>query len=93
MRIAVLDATTPFSAAVAAPSIHNTQPRRFRPDPDALTLDIRAATRRGLLVLRLVKSFSGPPEPGSRYEGPGPAAPIQPASACGGVVWPRCWRL
>ena len=38
------------------------------------------------LVLRLVKSFSGPPEPGSRYEGPGPAAPIQPASACGGMV-------
>ena len=24
------------------------------------------------VVLRLVKSFSGPPEPGSRYDGPGP---------------------
>ena len=30
------------------------------------------------VVLRLVKSFSGPPEPGSRYDGPGPASPIQP---------------
>ncbi len=37
-------------------------------------------------VLRLVKSFSGPPEPGSRYDGPGPASPIQPASACGGMT-------
>ena len=27
------------------------------------------------VVLRFVKSFSGPPEPGSRYEGPGPASP------------------
>ena len=33
------------------------------------------------VVLRLVKSFSGPPLPGSRYDGPGPASPIQPASA------------
>src|SRR5438874_302761 len=24
------------------------------------------------VVFRLVKSFSGPPEPGSRYDGPGP---------------------
>ena len=38
------------------------------------------------VVLRLVKSFSGPPEPGSRYDGPGPASPIHPASACGGMV-------
>lgn len=37
-------------------------------------------------VLRLVKSFSGPPEFGSRYDGPGPTAPIQPASAWGGMV-------
>ncbi|COX09454.1 Uncharacterised protein [Mycobacterium tuberculosis] len=45
------------------------------------------------VVLRLVKSFSGPPDPGSRYDGPGPASPIQPASACGGMVYPRCCRL
>ncbi len=25
------------------------------------------------VVLRLVKSFSGPPDPGSRYDGPGPS--------------------
>src|SRR6266545_5528983 len=42
------------------------------------------------VVLRLVKSLSGPPEPSSRYDGPGPASPIQPASACGGIVYPRC---
>jgi hypothetical protein len=38
------------------------------------------------VVFRFVKSFSGPPEPGSRYDGPGPASPIQPASAWGGIV-------
>ena len=38
------------------------------------------------VVLRLVKSFSGPPLPASRYDGPGPASPIQPASAFGGIV-------
>ena len=27
------------------------------------------------VVLRLVKSFSGPPEPSSRYDGPGPTSP------------------
>ncbi|WP_405820576.1 hypothetical protein OG241_33235 [Streptomyces sp. NBC_01390] len=50
MRTAVLDATnleTLVSAAVAAPSIHNTQQWRFRLDPDTLTLEIRAATHRG----------------------------------------------
>jgi len=60
------------------------------------SLSIRARCSRFQVmkvVLRLVKSFSGPPEPGSRYDGPGPASPIQPASACGGIVYPRCCRL
>ncbi|AZQ40902.1 hypothetical protein EJ357_43740 [Streptomyces cyaneochromogenes] len=36
------------SAASAAPSIHNTQPWRFRLDPDDDALEIRAAAERGL---------------------------------------------
>jgi hypothetical protein len=36
------------AASVAAPSIHNTQPWRFRLDPDTATLEIRAAAQRGL---------------------------------------------
>ena len=36
------------------------------------------------VVLRLVKSFSGPPEPWSRYDGPGPAAPESGSWTCSG---------
>lgn len=51
MTAAALDAATLeklISAAVAAPSIRNTQPWRFRLDPDTMTVEVRAAFERGL---------------------------------------------
>ncbi|MFK4145354.1 Acg family FMN-binding oxidoreductase [Streptomyces sp. NPDC004065] len=36
------------ASAAAAPSIHNTQPWRFRPRPESETLEIHAAAERGL---------------------------------------------
>ncbi|MFJ4201149.1 Acg family FMN-binding oxidoreductase [Streptomyces sviceus] len=51
MRIATLDATTLeacLSAAVAAPSFFNTQPWRYRLEPDTVTLEVRAAPERSL---------------------------------------------
>ncbi|WP_060948702.1 nitroreductase family protein [Streptomyces hygroscopicus] len=51
MQPAALDATILeklISAAVAAPSMHNTQPWRYRLNPDTVALEVRAAPERGL---------------------------------------------
>ncbi|MDQ0958131.1 hypothetical protein QFZ66_002009 [Streptomyces sp. B4I13] len=51
MEPTILDASTLeacLSAAVAAPSIFNTQPWRYRLDPETVTLQVRAAVERGL---------------------------------------------
>lgn len=37
-----------IAAAVAAPSLHNTQPWRYRLDPDTSTIEVRAAIERAL---------------------------------------------
>ncbi|MFF3886023.1 Acg family FMN-binding oxidoreductase [Streptomyces sp. NPDC001914] len=51
MSVTALDVPTLerlVAASVAAPSLHNTQPWRFRLVPDTVTLEIRAAAQRGL---------------------------------------------
>ena len=51
MQPTALDAATLeklISAAVAAPSIHNTQPWRYRLDPDTTTLEVQAVVERNL---------------------------------------------
>lgn len=51
MTTVALDAATLeklISAAVAAPSVHNTQPWRYRLDPDTTTVEVRAVPERRL---------------------------------------------
>ncbi|MEU9733897.1 nitroreductase family protein [Streptomyces sp. NPDC048002] len=53
MHSTILDATaleTCVAAAVAAPSLHNSQPWRFRLDPETVTFHIRAAPDPGLCL-------------------------------------------